>query len=203
MRWLSTVLTIGLAADAVVASTWFSKAGKLIHPVNSPGKIHGLNFQHHIVANSDDFHVAYNKWHETELERWLSDNEIPYPTPADRKDLENLIQKNWDSYAVSPYKNWDADQLSSYLKSKGVETKESAKSNKDALVSQMSSAWYETEDKAQTAWTNVHSWILDTWTDSSLKGFADKHGILGRFAISFSRFYCLLTCIYSPATSNP
>ncbi|KAI2609496.1 uncharacterized protein GGS25DRAFT_520297 [Hypoxylon fragiforme] len=146
MRWLSTVLTIGLAADAVVASTWFSKA-------------------------------AYNKWHETELERWLSDNEIPYPTPADRKDLENLIQKNWDSYAVSPYKNWDADQLSSYLKSKGVETKESAKSNKDALVSQMSSAWYETEDKAQTAWTNVQSWILDTWTDSSLKGFADKHGI--------------------------
>ncbi|KAG9571229.1 hypothetical protein KCU77_g3947, partial [Aureobasidium melanogenum] len=31
--------------------------------------------------------AAYNKWHETELERWLSDHDVPYPTPADRKDL--------------------------------------------------------------------------------------------------------------------
>ncbi|KAI1480098.1 hypothetical protein K445DRAFT_317467 [Daldinia sp. EC12] len=146
MRWLSTVLSLGLAADAVVGSSWFSKA-------------------------------AYNKWHETELERWLSDNDIPYPTPADRKDLENLIQKNWDSYAVAPYKNWDTDKLTAYLKSKGVETKESAKSSKDSLLNQVSSAWYETEDKAQTGWTNVQDWILDTWSDSALKAFADKHGI--------------------------
>ncbi|KAI1375732.1 hypothetical protein F4677DRAFT_115088 [Hypoxylon crocopeplum] len=146
MRWISTVLSLALAADAVVGSSWFSKA-------------------------------AYNKWHETELERWLSDHDIPYPTPADRKDLENLIQKNWDSYAVSPYKNWDSDKLTAYLQSKGVETKESAKSNKDALVSQVANTWYETEDKAQTAWTNVNDWILDTWTESSLKAFADKHGI--------------------------
>ncbi len=34
--------------------------------------------------------AAYNKWHETELERWLSDHDVPYPTPADRRDLEKL-----------------------------------------------------------------------------------------------------------------
>ncbi|OTA55649.1 hypothetical protein K449DRAFT_468808 [Hypoxylon sp. EC38] len=146
MRLLSTVLSLALAANTVVGSSWFSKA-------------------------------AYNKWHETELERWLSDHDIPYPTPADRKDLENLIQKNWDSYAVAPYKNWDSDKLTDYLKSKGIETKDSAKSNKDALVNQVANIWYETEDKAQTAWTNVQDWILDTWTDSTLKAFADKHGI--------------------------
>ncbi|KAI1403089.1 hypothetical protein F4819DRAFT_452630 [Hypoxylon fuscum] len=146
MRWLSTVISLGLAADAVVGSSWFTKA-------------------------------AYNKWHETELERWLSDHDIPYPTPADRKDLENLIQKNWESYAVTPYKYWDSEKLSDYLQSKGVETKESAKSNKDALVSQVANSWYETEDKAQTAWTSVQDWILDSWTDSALKAFADKHGI--------------------------
>ncbi|KAI1776800.1 hypothetical protein F4818DRAFT_359743 [Hypoxylon cercidicola] len=146
MRLLSTVFSLALAADAVVGSSWFSKA-------------------------------AYNKWHETELERWLSDNDIPYPTPADRKDLENLIQKNWDSYAVAPYKNWDSDKLTHYLQSKGVETKESAKSGKDTLVSQVQNSWYETEDKAQTAWTGVQDWFLDTWTESSLKAFADKHGI--------------------------
>ncbi|KAI0892518.1 hypothetical protein F4806DRAFT_233078 [Annulohypoxylon nitens] len=130
------------------------------------------------VAGSSWFSkAAYNKWHETELERWLSDNDIPYPTPADRKDLEDLIQKNWDAYAVAPYKNWDTDKLTSYLSTKGVETKDAAKSNKDTLVSQVANAWYETEDKAQTAWGDVRDWILDTWTDSSLKAFADKHNI--------------------------
>ena len=79
--------------------------------------------------------IAYNKWHETELERWLSDHDIPYPTPADRKDLENLIQSNWETYAVAPYKNWDAAKLNSYLQSKGVETKSAAEENRDAVAS--------------------------------------------------------------------
>jgi hypothetical protein len=125
---------------------------------------------------------AYNKWHETELERWLSDNDIPYPTPADRKDLESLIQKNWDNYAVSPYKSWDTDKLTSYLKQKGVETKDGAESTKDSLLTQVQNAWYDTEDKAQTALGSTKDWILDTWTDSQLKAFADKHGIPGTFA---------------------
>jgi hypothetical protein len=45
---------------------------------------------------------AYNKWHETELERWLSDHDIPYPTPADRKDLETLVKANWQAKVVDP-----------------------------------------------------------------------------------------------------
>ncbi|KAI3332593.1 hypothetical protein F4824DRAFT_491523 [Ustulina deusta] len=121
--------------------------------------------------------AAYNTWHETELERWLSDNNIPYPTPADRKDLEGLIQKNWGDYAISPYKKWDTEQLTAYLKSKGVETKGAAEANKDSLVSQVQAQWYETEDKAQHAWADTKDWILDTWTDSALKSFADKNGI--------------------------
>lgn len=105
---------------------------------------------------------------------------MPYPTPADRKDLEKLVEKNWNSYIVEPYKNWDTDQLTSYLKLKGVETKKGAESNKDALVNQVSSTWYETEDKAQNAWTSVKDWILDSWTDSQLKAFCDHHGIPGK-----------------------
>ncbi|KAI1437151.1 hypothetical protein GGR50DRAFT_646288 [Xylaria sp. CBS 124048] len=121
--------------------------------------------------------TAYNKWHQTELERWLSDHDIPYPTPADRKELENLVQKNWDSYAVAPYKTWDTDKLVDYLKSKGVDTKGVVKENKDSLVSQVHSNWYEPETKAQQAWSDVKDWILDTWSDSALKAFADKHNI--------------------------
>lgn len=121
--------------------------------------------------------TAYNKWHETELERWLSDHDVPYPTPADRKDLEKLIQNNWDSYVTSPYKNWDNDKLTSYLQQKGVDVKDSANANKDSLVSQVKGLWYETEDKSNDAYSSVKDWILDSWTDSQLKAFCDHHGI--------------------------
>ncbi|KAK4200342.1 hypothetical protein QBC40DRAFT_71196 [Triangularia verruculosa] len=129
------------------------------------------------IASSWFSNAAYNKWHETELERWLSDHDVPYPTPADRKDLEKLVQKNWESQVVTPYNNWDTAQLSSYLEQKGIETKDSAQASRDSLVNQVKSYWYESEDKTQTAWTNVKDWILDSWTDSQLKAFCDRHGI--------------------------
>ncbi|KAI1504534.1 hypothetical protein F5X99DRAFT_371329 [Biscogniauxia marginata] len=131
-----------------------------------------------VVVGSNWFSkAAYNKWHETELERWLSDHDIPYPTPADRKDLENLVQQNWDNYVVSPYKDWDTEKLTAYLKSKGIDTKDAAGSSKDSLVSQVASTWYETEDKTEAAWSSAKDWIFDTWSDSALKAFADKHDI--------------------------
>jgi hypothetical protein len=146
MKFFSQLLVLGLAADATVASTWFSKS-------------------------------IYNKWHETELERWLSDHNIPYPTPADRKDLENLVKDNWQSKISQPYNDWDANQLGSYLKQKGVETKDTAAANKDSLVVQVKNYWYETEDKAEEAYSSVKDWIFDSWTESQLKKFADKHDI--------------------------
>ena len=49
--------------------------------------------------------LVYNRWNETELERWLSDYNVPYSKPADRKDLENLVKKNWQSKIVAPYRD--------------------------------------------------------------------------------------------------
>lgn len=120
---------------------------------------------------------AYNKWHETELERWLSDHDVPYPTPADRKDLEKLVQKNWDENVVEPYRSWDTQKLTSYLKQKGIETKDFVEDTRESLLARVKGAWYESEDKAQNAWMNTKDWILDTWTDSQLKAFCDHHGI--------------------------
>jgi hypothetical protein len=91
----------------------------------------------------------------------LSDNNIPYPTPADRKDLENLVKDNWQSKVAQPYNDWDSSQLSSYLKQKGVETQDTAAANKDSLIAQVKNYWYETEDKADDAWSSVKDWIFD------------------------------------------
>ncbi|KAL3961559.1 hypothetical protein ACCO45_003082 [Purpureocillium lilacinum] len=135
MRCLASILTAGLAASGVVASSWF------------PGS-----------------KAVYNKWHETELERWLADHDVPYPTPADRRDLESLVEKNWNDYVVEPYNKWDTAQLSSYLKAKGKDARSDADEAKDSLISQV---------KANC----VKDWILDTWTESQLKSFCDKHGI--------------------------
>jgi hypothetical protein len=82
-------------------------------------------------------------------------------TPADRKDLENLVKDNWQSKVAQPYNDWDTAQLSSYLKQKGVDTKDTAAANADSLVSQVKNYWYETEDKADDAWTSVKDWIFD------------------------------------------
>ncbi|CAK7217284.1 hypothetical protein SCUCBS95973_003095 [Sporothrix curviconia] len=147
MRLLKALLTLALAADVAIA------------------------------ADNWLYRAAYNKWHETELERWLADHNIPYPTPYDRKDLQDRVQANWNNYVVSPYNSWDSDQLASYLKLKGIEAKGSAEDNKNWLVSQVKTAWTETEDKTQNAYTDVKGWILDSWTDSQLKSFCDHHGI--------------------------
>lgn len=109
----------------------------------------------------------------------MSDHDIPYPTPADRKDLESLVGNSWDHYVVSPYQDWDNEKLTGYLQQKGVDTKDSAKAGKDSLVAQVKESWYETEDKAQGAYGSVKDWILDSWTDSQLKAFCDHHGIPG------------------------
>ncbi|KAL9099548.1 MAG: hypothetical protein Q9163_004968 [Psora crenata] len=146
---LSAVLVLLLATERTVASNWFGTKANLV----------------------------YNQWHETELERWLSDHNIPYPTPADRKDLENLVKSNWDSKTGQPYNDWSAAQLYSYLQSKGADVKAASASNKDSLVKQVKGYWTESADSASNAYGSVKDWIFDSWTDSQLRAFLDKHGI--------------------------
>ncbi|MCJ1253282.1 hypothetical protein MMC24_001093 [Lignoscripta atroalba] len=121
--------------------------------------------------------TSYNNWHETELERWLSDNNVPYPTPADRKDLENLVKSNWQSKVSTPYSDWEPSQLQHYLKSKGQDVKEGSKYSKDSLVSQVKGYWTESAETASDSYNSVKDWIFDSWSDSQLKSFLDKNGV--------------------------
>ncbi|KAF9889969.1 hypothetical protein FE257_006843 [Aspergillus nanangensis] len=83
--------------------------------------------------------AVYNNWHQTELERWLSDHDIPYPTPADRKDLETLVKSNWELKVQKPLTHM--------------------------------------AEHANSQWTNTKDWIFDTWSDSQIKAFLDRHGV--------------------------
>ncbi|RPB11638.1 hypothetical protein P167DRAFT_536552 [Morchella conica CCBAS932] len=121
--------------------------------------------------------TAYNKWNENELERWLSDHNVPYPTPADRKDLEKLVKENWNSKVVSPYSDWDTPQLQHYLSEKGQQIDVEQAKSKNWLVDNVKKAWEETESTAEEAYGSVKGWIFDSWSESALKAFLDRHGI--------------------------
>lgn len=149
---LSLVLLVASSAGAL--GEWFSNTGKL--------KAHLFLYPPFISILLTSRRIVYNKWHETELERWLSDHNIPYPAPADRKDLENLVKNNWDDYVAKPYSKWDVRQLTNYLNSQGKEIKKGTEKDAKSLASQVQSYWYETSDEASDAYKNVQDWIFDT-----------------------------------------
>lgn len=130
-----------------------------------------------ILASNWFSKTVYNKWHETELERWLSDNGIPYPSAADRKDLEKLVADNWKSRVSEPYLDWDPKQLNAYLKQRRLEATDATTDTKESLLNRVKSNWYESEDKAEDAWTSIKDWIFDSWSDNALLSFANTHGI--------------------------
>ncbi len=73
------------------------------------------------------------------------------------------MKNNWQSKVASPYNDWDPNQLSAYLKQKGVETKDTATENKASLIAQVKNYWYETDEKAEEAWASVKEWIFDRY----------------------------------------
>lgn len=129
------------------------------------------------TANSWFGNAVYDKWHETELERWLSDNGIPHPGPSDRKNLQSTVKAHWNDKVVTPYTSWDAQTLQNYLTLKGQQAKKGTEKDTKSLAEQVKVYWTETEDSANQAYGNVREWIFDSWSDSQLKAFADKHGI--------------------------
>ncbi|ATY66293.1 Stress-responsive Ish1 [Cordyceps militaris] len=148
MRNLSLFLTAGVLAVQVAGSSWL------------PGQ-----------------RAVYNKWHETELERWLSDHGIPHPKPADRKDIEDLVEKNWKDYVIEPYRKWSPSELSAFLVSRGKEAKAGADETVENLIESVKANWYDSEEAAGKAATETKDWILDHWSDSQLKALCDKQGI--------------------------
>jgi len=145
---LASTFVVTLAAQAT-ANSWFGSAGAYL----------------------------YDKWHETELERWLSDHNIPHPSPSDRKNLQSTVKANWNDQVVTPYTSWDAQTLQNYLTLKGQQAKKGTEQDTKSLAEQVKVYWTETEDSANQAYGSVKDWIFDTWSDSQLKAFADKHGI--------------------------
>lgn len=138
--------------------------------------------------------AAYNKWHETELERWLSDHDIPYPTPADRKDLENLVKDNWQVNVVDPIsatgqkvedhyggvKNWIFDSwtdssLKAFLDHHNIPAPQPR--NRDKLLTSARQNYDSVAKKAGEYAAYPGDWLYQSWSESDLKEFLDSRGL--------------------------
>ncbi len=97
----------------------------------------------------------------------MSDHNIPYPTPADRKDLENLVKDNWNDHVVQPYNSWDTNQLQKWLSGNVHEAKKRTEKDKDSLLKEVQQAWQETDDTVSKSYENVKDWIFHTYALSN------------------------------------
>ncbi|PYH89818.1 hypothetical protein BO71DRAFT_402732 [Aspergillus ellipticus CBS 707.79] len=137
--------------------------------------------------------AVYNKWHETELERWLSDHDIPYPSPADRKDLETLVKSNWEAKVQKPlghvaeqstdhwhnakewlFDTWSDSQLKAFLDSHGIPAPQPRK--RDVLLKTARENYETVAKKLGEAVSYPGNWVYEQWTESDLKEWLDERG---------------------------
>merc|ERR1711939_770729 len=138
--------------------------------------------------------TAYNKWHETELERWLSDHDVPYPTPADRKDLENLVKENWQAKVVDPvaatgdkanehygsvkdwiFDSWSESSLKSFLDHHGIPAPQPR--TRDSLLATVRHNYEAIAKKTGEYYHYPGDWLYSSWSESDLKEYLDERGI--------------------------
>lgn len=138
--------------------------------------------------------AAYNKWHETELERWLSDHDVPYPTPADRKDLENLVKSNWQQKVVDPlastgdsandgygsvkdwiFDSWTESSLKSFLDHNKIPSPQPR--TRDSLLTSARQNYDAIAKKSGEYAAYPGNWLYTSWSESDLKEFLDARGL--------------------------
>ncbi|KAJ5094010.1 hypothetical protein N7456_009871 [Penicillium angulare] len=137
--------------------------------------------------------AVYNKWHETELERWLSDHDIPHPSPADRRDLENLVKSNWDSKVQKPlghvtdqasdelqnakewiFESWSDSHLKAFLDRHGIPAPQPRK--RDTLIKAARENYESVAQKVGETAAYPGNWLYEQWSESDLKEWLDEHG---------------------------
>lgn len=138
--------------------------------------------------------AVYNKWHETELERWLSDHDIPYPSPADRKDLENRVKDNWQAKVVDPvsatgekiddhygnaktwiFDSWTESSLKSFLDHHNIPSPQPR--TRDKLLTTARQNYDAIAKQAGEYSQYPGNWLYSTWSESDLKEFLDARGL--------------------------
>jgi len=104
----------------------------------------------------------FENWHQSDLQRWLSDHSIPYSGDSDKNTLTSLVREKWNKLYESVGDSDLIDQLSSI----GLSKSDSREGMLDSIRN-----WHN--EKLANGW----NWVFESWTESDLKTFLDAHNI--------------------------
>ncbi|KAL2361553.1 hypothetical protein RJZ56_005585 [Blastomyces dermatitidis] len=124
---------------------------------------------------------------------WFSKADIPYPTPADRKDLEELVKSNWESRIHIPithtaehvseslgdakewiFDTWSDSQLKTFLDRHGIASPQSSK--RDKLLAAVRENYEAIAQKLGHTTLYPGNWLYEQWSESDLKEYLDSRG---------------------------
>lgn len=151
--------------------------------------------QYRVNANTS------SSWTESELKSFLDYHGIPNPSPRTRDSLLTSVRSNYQAAAnkigetaAYPgdwlYQSWSDSDLKAYLDERGIPVPQNG--NRDKLIASVRrnarTASNKAADLASTASASASSLaagasaavsdkLLDSWSDSDIKAWADKNGI--------------------------
>lgn len=73
-----------------------------------------------------------------------------------------------------------------YLTSQGKAAKDASQDTIAHLIGQTKDSWYESSDYVNKQSGHMRDWAWDTWSDSQLVAFAEKHGVDGKCKSRYS-----------------
>lgn len=137
-------------------------------------------------------------WTDSQLKSFLDKNGIPNPQPRNRDTLLKTARENYQSIANKLgeqhiyypgdwlYESWSDSDLKAWLDERGLPAPQP--SSRDKLVAsvrrnarissnQANSAYSSLSASAAAATNYLSDAILDGWSDSQIKEWADKNGI--------------------------
>jgi hypothetical protein len=136
-------------------------------------------------------------WTDSQLKAFADKHGIPVPQPRERDSLLKSVRENYQSAAnkVSEtasypgdwiYESWSDSDLKSWLDERGYPAPQP--SSRDKLVASvrrnsrlaslnMQSTYAQASSSAAAAQQSLSDALLDSWSDSQIKEWADKNGI--------------------------
>ena len=141
--------------------------------------------------------MAFLSWTDSQLKAFLDRNGIPAPQPRKRDTLLATARQNYETVAKKLngavhypgdwlYESWTESDLKEFLDERGVPVPQP--STRDKLIASvrrnsrlaslhMKESAASASSSAAAAQQSLSDALLDSWSDSQIKEWADAHGI--------------------------
>jgi hypothetical protein len=140
------------------------------------------------LAADDLFNSAADTWSESRLKAFLDARGVPVPQGSKKDELVKQVRLNkhkaQSGWSAWTFDTWTSENLQKYLKTRGKDTKKTAKASRDDLVKQAQDAYASASKTGGSEFAYLTSQTdaakdttFDTWSESDLKKYLDSYGI--------------------------